>query len=417
MGVPAVTGERFLELVEQSGLVDSSRLTPFRNGTPRPGGPKDLAAALVKSGLLTPFQAGHLLTGKHRGLVLGDYKLLEQIARGGMGTVFLAEHVPTKRKAAVKVLTPDVVGKDPLAAARFDRESRAAAALNHSNIVRLYDVGRLGEIPYYAMEYVEGQTLAQLVRVHGPLHFAEAADYVAQAAAGLQEAHEKGLVHRDIKPDNLIVDRTGTVKILDLGLARDTGAGPAPAEADPDVVHGTPDYIAPEQALNEPVDIRADVYSLGATFFTLITGRPPFEGTTAQKLMQHQLRDAPSLSKLRALVPAELSDVVGKMMAKKPADRYQTPAEVIEALAPWLGLEAVVEARAGAGGLFAQTAGNEATTAPARAAWFWPAVIGCVAFAAVVAVGIGLSLGGNRTEPTADSRDQDLPPAVQTPEP
>src|SRR5262249_24081059 len=166
-----------------------------------------------------------------------------------------------------------------------------------------------------------------------------ATDYIAQAAAGLQHAHERNFVHRDIKPGNLILDKSGTVKILDMGLARSADAQDRLTERlDNGAVVGTADFIAPEQALNQPnIDGRADIYSLGATFFALLVGKPPFEGNTTQKLLQHQLRSTPKVAWVDSALPKGLSAVVARMLAKKPADRYQIPAEVIAALSPWLG--------------------------------------------------------------------------------
>jgi serine/threonine protein kinase len=186
-------------------------------------------------------------------------------------------------------------------------------------------------------QYVEGDTLQQLIDRNGLMPPEVAAECVAQAAAGLQHAHEKGFVHRDIKPANLIRDRFGVVKILDMGLARSGSDRDKLTEVlDEGAVVGTADYISPEQAINCPsVDARADIYSLGATLFTLVVGKTPFEGNTTQKLMQHQLRNAPPLRDLNPNVPEELADVVARMLAKKPAERYQSAAEVIAALTPW----------------------------------------------------------------------------------
>lgn len=310
-----------------------------------PAEPQKAAAALVKLGVITRFQAQQLLQGRHKGFRLGAYLVQEQLGRGGMGVVYLAEHQELRRKVAIKVL---VVGKgddSTLAAERFFREARAAAALDHPNIVRIFDVCRHGDTPYLVMEYVEGETLQQALDREGALPYAAAADAVAQAAAGLQHAHEKGFVHRDIKPGNLMRDKTGVVKILDMGLARSaTNSDDKLTERlDAGAVVGTADFIAPEQALNSPnVDIRADIYSLGASFFALVTGKPPFAGNTTQKLLQHQMAAPPSISTIDASLPKGLSGVAAKMLAKKPHERYQTPAEVIAALAPWLGNSARV---------------------------------------------------------------------------
>ncbi len=337
MAAPA-TAHDFLALVHRSGVLDERRFAElFPDPDALPDDPSECAAALVEAGLLTAYQSKQLLAGKSRGFRLGSYRILQPLGQGGMGLVFLAEHPELNRKVAVKVL-PAAKARDGLALQRFYREARAAAALDHPNIVRLHDINQGAGVHFLVMEYVEGTTLQAMIATGGPLPYAQAARYLAQAAAGLQHAHEKGFVHRDIKPANLMVTPDGTVKILDMGLAR------AVADKRDDLtallgeagdVAGTADYVSPEQALGEAADARSDVYSLGATFHALLTGRPPFAGTIAQILMQHQMQQ-PKLAKLRAAVPPALANVVAKMLAKRPRDRYQTAGEVIDALAPWL---------------------------------------------------------------------------------
>ncbi|HJZ55117.1 MAG TPA: serine/threonine-protein kinase [Gemmataceae bacterium] len=330
-----------LDLIRKSGIVPPDRLAaviPDPNALPPET--QKVAALLVNKGVITRFQAQQLLAGRHKGFRLGAYAVLDQLGRGGMGAVYLAEHTELRRKVAIKVLISAKDDDQKLALERFLREARAAAALDHPNIVRIFDVCRHGEVPYLVMEYVEGETLQQLIDRDGAIPYTTASDYIAQAAAGLQHAHEKGFVHRDIKPGNLMRDKSGSVKILDMGLARSSTneRDKLTERLDHGAVVGTADFIAPEQALNLPqIDIRADIYSLGATFFALITGKPPFEGNTTQKLLHHQMTAAPQLAKIDATLPKGLSAVVAKMLAKKPADRFQTPAELIAALAPWLG--------------------------------------------------------------------------------
>jgi serine/threonine protein kinase len=332
--MPAPTSpSELLELVRKSGVVADDVLGRLANGPPLPETPPKLAAHLVKQGLLTPFQAKLLLAGRHRGFKLGPYVVLEHIAQGGMGAVYLAQHESLKRRVALKVLTAD---KDPLAVKRFAREARSAAALDHPNIVKLYDVAAQGQVQYLVMEYVDGQTLETMQSKAGRLPFAQLADWTAQVARGLQHAHDKGFVHRDIKPANLMVDKTGHAKVLDMGLARSDSAGDKLTEMmDRGAVVGTADYISPEQAMSGQCDIRADIYSLGATFYNLASGQSPYQGTTAQKLIAHQTVDPVRLDRVVAGFPPGLAAVVARMMAKKPDDRYQTPAEVAEALAPW----------------------------------------------------------------------------------
>jgi len=335
---PGTTAE-LLTLFRKSGLYDEKVFRQhFFNDDDLPADPRECAATLVKAELLTNFQAKQLLSGRHRGFTLGTYRILEPIGQGGMGVVFLGEHTSLKRRVAIKVL-PAEKAKDKLSLERFYREARAAAALQHPNIVGLYDVSQGGGVHFLAMEYVEGTDLQALMAKTGPLHHAQAASYIAQAAAGLQHAHSKGIVHRDLKPANLILAKDGTIKLLDLGLARSLSneADALTGLLGDGEVAGTADYIAPEQALGMPSDERGDIYSLVATLYALVAGHPPFTGSTTQKLMQHQLKEPPSLTKkLTGRVPPALAAVVMKMMEKKPADRYQTPEDVIDALGPWL---------------------------------------------------------------------------------
>ena len=261
--VPATAAD-LLDLVERAGIAPADALRA--KAGPLPDAPAAAAEALVAAGLLTPFQAKRLLLGRVRGFKLGPYVIRDQVGQGGMGAVYLAEHGDLRRKVAVKVLTPPKdTGLDQLARERFLREARSAAALDHPNIVRIHDVGRQGDVQYLVMEYVDGQTLDALLIAAGRLAPAAAAGYAAQAAAGLRHAAERGVVHRDIKPGNLILARDGTVKILDMGLARSAEDGDNLTMAlDAGAVVGTADFISPEQAMNAPgLDARSDIYSLG----------------------------------------------------------------------------------------------------------------------------------------------------------
>ncbi|MFM7150727.1 MAG: serine/threonine protein kinase, partial [Gemmataceae bacterium] len=257
---------------------------------------------------------------------------------GGMGSVYLCEHMVMRRRVAIKVL-PASKAEDPASLERFFREARAAAALDHPNIVRAYDIDREDNLHFLVMEYVDGANLQEIVKRTGPLEVHRAAHYIRQVALGLQHAHENaGLVHRDIKPGNVLVDRNGQVKLLDMGLARffhdDEDELTKKYE---ETVLGTADYLAPEQALDSHgADIRADIYSLGATFYYCLLGKPPFaEGTVPQKLIWHQTREPKAISSLRPDVPEEMQAIIQKMMAKDRTERYQTPIEVVWALDPW----------------------------------------------------------------------------------
>lgn len=331
MPPPASTPE-LLALVRKSGLVPSAALDEVAAG-PLPANPTQAAGVLVTRRLLTAFQAKLLLVGRHKGFRLGPYVLCELLGRGGMGTVYKAEHEVLRRPVAVKVLTDH---RDQLTRDRFHREARAAAALDHPNIVRTHDVGRDGDAHYIVMEFVAGETLNHVVEAGGPMPVAAAADVVTQTAAGLQHAHERGFLHRDIKPANLIRTPDGAVKILDMGLARSLDkSDELTARLDKGAIVGTADYISPEQVMNDPrIDIRADIYSLGATFYALLTGRPLFGGSTVSKLAQHQLK-APNLADLGGHVPPAVKAIIARMIAKRPADRYQTPNDVIAAIQAW----------------------------------------------------------------------------------
>jgi serine/threonine protein kinase len=343
---PPTTTNEFLELVRNSGVAEPRRLDAWLGqlGTtgPTPEQPVQIATLLVREGLLTPFQARQFLKGRWRGLVLGKYVILEQLGSGGMGVVYLAEHRFMRRRVALKVL-PLVLAQDPWFLEQFYREAQAIAALDHPHIVRAHDIDHEGNLHFLVMEYVDGRNLHEIVQTHGPLSVERAANYISQAAWGLQHAFEAGLVHRDIKPGNLLLDRQGTVKVLDMGLAcfareRTRSAQAAQGKGDEKRTLGTDDFLAPEQIVNsDDVDIRADIYSLGAAFYFLLTRQPPFPDTTLawQKLVAHLTRRPKPIRQLRAEVPEKLAAVIEKMMAKNPWERYQTPAAVVEALAPW----------------------------------------------------------------------------------
>ncbi len=338
MPAPA-TIDAFMQVLEKSSLVEAERLRLFlQQAAGLSSSPRKLAARLVAVGLLTQFQAEQLLLGKHRGYTLGKYRILERIGTGGHSTVYLGEHLMVKRRVAIKVL-PTARSENPAALARFYREARAAGALDHPNLVKAHDVDRDNGLHFLVMEYVDGSSLQQIVARFGPLPIERSAHYIRQAAEGLQAAHASGLVHRDVKPANILLDRRGVIRVLDLGLARFfcDDEDPLTLKFDSNNVLGTADYVAPEQALNShEVDSRADIYSLGATFYFLLAGRPLFpEGQITHKLIWHQTRQPTPLRQLRAEIPAELAAVVERMIDKEPPRRYQTAAEVVEALLPW----------------------------------------------------------------------------------
>ncbi len=278
------------------------------------------------------------------------YDVEEVLGAGGMGMVFRARHRLMNRTVALKVIHQRFV-ENPTAVERFRREVRAAAALSHPNVVTVHDADQAGDCHFLVMEYVQGVNLAEWVERHGPLPVPEACEYARQAAVGLQHACDHGLVHRDLKPHNLMRTPTGQVKILDFGLAgsvrealpADPASGAPPggaATADTltatNAVLGTPAYLAPEQAFNpRRVDIRADLYALGCTLYFLLAGRPPFPGGDVIAVALYHAETPPPLAELARRVPAGVLNVLERLLAKDPARRYQTPAEVAQALAPF----------------------------------------------------------------------------------
>ncbi len=266
------------------------------------------------------------------------YRIIGLLGVGGMGSVFKAEHRMMERFVALKVINRALTG-DAGAVERFRREVRTAARLTHPAIVTAFDAEQVGDLHFFVMEYIDGNSLDRWVGKVGPLPVQEACYYVRQAAVGLQYAHERGMVHRDIKPQNLLRTKDGEIKVLDFGLARFASERHGKDSlTQTGMVMGTPDYIAPEQANDaRSADVRADVYSLGCTLYYLLTGRVPFpEGTTLQKFIAHLDQTPRSVRELRAEVPAELEMILAKMMAKKPADRYQQPLDVANALTQFL---------------------------------------------------------------------------------
>lgn len=332
----------FIDLVKRSKLVDTDRLDELlARLAPPPADSPALGAQLVEAGLLTPWQCERLLAGRYKGFILGKYKLLGHLGTGGMSSVFLAEHLVMRHQVAVKVLPHNLVRQSSYLE-RFHQEARATALLSHPNMVRAFDVDAEGDTYYLVMEFVDGKDMKALVDRDGPLPYKVAADYARQAADGLSYAHGRGLIHRDIKPANLLVDTTGTVKILDLGLARFSDESLASLTVDYDEnMIGTVDYLAPEQALDSHnVDARADIYSLGCTLYFMLTGAPPFgDGTIPQRLMKHQKEEPASIRRKRPDAPEELISICIRMMAKTPATRHQSAAEVSELLTSWLNGE------------------------------------------------------------------------------
>lgn len=325
-------------MVEESKLLNFlQRRNTFQDGTQND--PRDLAQDMINDGVLTNFQAEQFLLGKWRGFTIGKYKLLERIGVGGMGQVFLCEHMFMKRRVAIKVLPP-AKAEQPAALGRFYREARAAGSLEHPNIVRTHDIDQDGNLHFIVMEYVDGSNLLDVVKRFGPLDFGRAVSYCYQVAVALDYAFRAGIIHRDVKPGNILIDRRGRAKVLDMGLARffRDQNDLLTVKYDDKIVLGTADYVAPEQVANShSVDVRADIYGMGCTLYFLLAGHPPFPtGSVSQKLLWHRTKEPTPIAQVRADTPPGLAAIIAQMMAKDPRQRYQTPAEVALALQPWI---------------------------------------------------------------------------------
>ena len=329
----AIALEQFVKHLEESGILAGDTIKDFIPPKASPKDSQELARELVRKKKLTKFQAEEAYKGKATSLVLGNYVLMEKIGAGGMGQVFRAEHRRMKRIVAIKLLPPSMT-KDKASIARFEREVEAAAKISHPNIVAAFDADCANGVHFLVMELVEGSDLSALVKKQGPFSVGNALNCILQAARGLEAAHRKGIVHRDIKPANLLLDKEGTVKILDMGLARLSDEGNTTVQSDltsTGTIMGTVDYMAPEQALDtKTADARADIYALGCSLHYLLTGRAIYEGDTLmKKLLAHRDQLIPSLRAIRPEVTDQLEAVFTKMVAKRTEDRYQTAGELL----------------------------------------------------------------------------------------
>lgn len=357
-----VSAAGFVEGLRRSGLMPGEELSQllqelnWDDSVDETDG-SSLAKAFVVQRKLTPFQAKLLLRGRWKGLVLGNYVILERLGQGGMGSVFKARHTRMGRIVCLKVVNSSS-RQAPAVIERFRNEARALAALTHPNIVVAHDADESKGVPYLVMEYIDGDDLAKTVRQNSPLPISDALEVAIQTAAALSYAHGQGVIHRDVKPHNIVAtrdpgDRSLSVKVLDLGLARfDTLISDNPdasvlaAMTNTGVVIGTVDYMSPEQALDSrSADARSDIYSLGCTLFFLLTGQPPFQGDTVMKrLIAHREQPIPPLQGIPSLQgnkrsQRDLEAVMHKMLAKRPENRYQTMQDVL------VDLHAVVEGR------------------------------------------------------------------------
>jgi len=339
---------QFWKATIRSGLMDVDSLTacwesiePAKREHPEHID-RRLARRAVESKLLTFWQAQQLLAGRTTGYRVDRYLLLGLIGTGGMGRVYLARDTRLGRVVALKILAPERLS-NPRAIARFQREARIGAQLQHENLVRIYDFGVADGRYFLVMEYIEGKTIATLISEQGPMPSATAARLVRQVAMGLEHANRKGLIHRDVNPYNILVTNDGTAKLADLGLAI------ALAEEDhvtrDGATVGTFDYVAPEQArYSRAADTRSDIYSLGCTIYHMCSGHVPFPGPSLpEKLFGHQSLNPTPLYRLIPGFPEGLSEIVGRMMKKSPDERYATPIEVALAVAPYEGDYAGVE--------------------------------------------------------------------------
>jgi serine/threonine-protein kinase len=304
------------------------RLQEFR-GDPRcpERSAKGFAQFLLARGELTVYQAERLLAGRTEGFFLGDFKILERLGAGAMGRVYVAEQLKLGRQIALKTLREEHAG-DENYVARFQREARAAAQLKHPNIVQIYDVGQQGRTHYIVMELVRGRNLKDLLKDQGPLPVDQSLDVICQTAQGLEHAHERGIVHRDVKPSNLVLEGR-TVKILDLGLARRFESGETMTQEGKAL--GTPDYMSPEQFRDaRRADVRSDIYSLGCTWYALLAGRPPFvEADPVGKALAHETQAPQPIQNLAPAVPEWVARTVHKMLAKSPDERYPSCRELL----------------------------------------------------------------------------------------
>jgi len=348
--------EGFVRGVTESGILAAADLSATLEALGGEAGVSDagvLARNMVDAGRLTPFQAEAILKGRLPDLCIGNYIVLNRLGAGGMGTVYKARHRSMKRVVALKILSRESAGQSSFAQ-RFQREVETIAQLIHPNIVMAFDAGETENGLFLVMELVDGRDLGSEVAEGGPLSTASALDCILQAARGLAYAHHHGVVHRDVKPANLLRDTAGLVKVADLGLARLTSETSSlnSSLTQAGSILGTADYIAPEQALDSTkIDHRVDIYSLGCTLFFLLAGRPLYSaGSLMALLLKHRDAPIPSLREARPDVPAELDEIHRRMAAKRPEHRYPTMDEVVDALEAVRGAVTLSDTRPAARG-------------------------------------------------------------------
>jgi serine/threonine protein kinase len=342
---PMPSVELFLKSTLKSGLLNGTQLEQTLRSLepPQRSDAGAVAALLVKQGKLSSFQAEKLLQGAPLGLVLGPYQILAPVGKGGMGTVYLARDVRTHKLLALKILPPKKAREEERMLARFRREMELCQKVSHPHLTQTYEASVCDGVYYIAMEFLPGRSLYRLVSDTGPLPTFQAARLFSEVALGLDHAHKRGLIHRDLKPSNIMVTPHYHAKVLDLGLAMVEGETNVDREVigGQGYIVGTMDYLAPEQADDSTnVDGRADIYSLGCTLYFALSGRPPFPGGgKLEKIDWHRRREPEPLTRLNPTLPAAFVGVVERMMAKAPAQRYQTAWDVYKELQKWVGGE------------------------------------------------------------------------------
>jgi serine/threonine protein kinase len=336
---PSVDG--FLKTVLRSRVLEREKLCEAMRQVPadQRQDAETVAEHLIQTGMLSRFQASKLLQGTALGLVLGPFHVLAPIGKGGMGTVYLARDSRSNQLVALKVLPPKRAREEERLLARFRREMEMSQRVCHPHLAWTYEIGVCQGVYYMALEYIPGKTLYRLVNEHGPLAAPRAARLFAEVASALDHAHTQGLIHRDMKPSNIMITPHDHAKVLDLGLALVQGEAPAEREVvgGRGYVVGTMDYIAPEQAEDSAgVDPRTDVYSLGCSLYFALTGQPPFPGgSRTEKIQRHRSEEPAPIPQLNPAVPPAMIGIVRKMMAKNPEQRFASAAEVREKLLAW----------------------------------------------------------------------------------
>ena len=336
---------QFIEILRRSGLVESTQLDETlvaieaENDAEQLEDPAFVAEQFVHRYILTAWQSRQLLRGRYKGFFLRQYKILGHLGSGGMSAVYLAEHVLMQRRVAIKVLPRKRLEK-AIFLERFIREAQAIAALDHPNIVRAYDFDHEGDVHYIIMEYFPGDNLQTIVDRDKKVPFSRIVNVLRQTADALSHAHAIGVIHRDVKPSNIIVNHQGDVKVLDLGLAlldEQVYEGRI-THIQEDTILGTADYLAPEQAIDShKVDARADIYALGGVLYFCLTGHAPFpEGSVSKRLLDHQQNEPASILIDRPDAPEDLVALCKKMMSKNPEHRQQSAQEVVHDFEDWL---------------------------------------------------------------------------------